>query len=149
MLKTCKPNKRKIGLLIVYVGFLFATSLVPMDRPIEGLEFVISIKPTVQNLLHIPVYTLLAILWLQVFQPYEMSMSKKLVLAIVLSSLIGILTECIQIAVPGRYPSLLDTTFNVMGSGLGIVLYYRLYHTSDSLIRRLVCQRDKKLKAHG
>ena len=111
-----------------------------MDRPIEGLEFVISIKPTVQNLLHIPVYTLLAILWLQVLQPYEISASKKLVLAIVLSSLIGILTEFIQIAVPGRYPSLLDTTFNVMGSGLGIVLYYRLYHASDSFIRRLVCQ---------
>jgi len=140
MLKTCKPNKRKIALLIVYVGFLFATSLVPMDRPIEGFEFVISIKPTVQNLLHIPVYTLLAILWLQVFQPYEISVSKKLVLAIVLSSLIGIMTELIQTTVPGRYPSLFDTTLNVLGSGLGIVLYFRLYHTSDSFIRRLVCE---------
>ena len=140
MLKNCKPNKRKIALLIVYVGFLFATSLVPMDRPIEGFEFVISIKPTVQNLLHIPVYTLLAILWLQVFQPYEISVSKKLVLAIVLSSLIGIMTELIQTTVPGRYPSLFDTTLNVLGSGLGIVLYFRLYHTSDSFIRRLVCE---------
>jgi len=140
MLKTCKPNKRKIALLIVYVGFLFATSLVPMDRPIEGFEFVISIKPTVQNLLHIPVYTLLAILWLQVFQPYEISVSKKLVLAIVLSSLIGIMTELIQTTVPGRYPSLFDTTLNVLGSGLGIVLYYKLHRTSDSFIRRLVCE---------
>jgi glycopeptide antibiotics resistance protein len=140
MLKTCKPNKRKIGLLIVYVGFLFATSLVPMDRPIEGLGFIFAIEPTLQNLLHIPVYMVLAILWLQVLQPREMPGRRKVVLVFLLSSLIGILTELIQTTVPGRYPSLLDAAFNVLGSGLGIVLYYRLYQTSDSFIRRLVCE---------
>ena len=111
-----------------------------MDRPIEGLEFVFAIKPTLQNLLHIPLYMVLAVLWLQVFQPYEMAGRRKLVLVFLLSSLIGILTELIQTTVPGRYPSLLDTTFNVLGSGLGIVLYCKLHRTSDSFIRRLVCE---------
>ena len=134
------PNKPKIALLIVYVGFLVATSLVPMDRPIEGLEFVFAIKPTFQNLLHIPVFMVLAILWLQVFQPYEMSVSKKLVLAIVLSSSIGILTECIQMAVPGRYPSALDATFNILGSIVGVALYHKLDRSRDSIVRRLVCE---------
>ena len=136
----CKPNKPKIFLLTFFILFLFATSLIPMDREIEGLGFIFAMEPTLQNLLHIPVYMVLGILWLQVLQPHRMSGRKKLVLVFLLSSLIGIVTELIQTTVPGRYPSLIDTTFNVMGSGLGIVLYYRLYHTSDSFIRRLVCQ---------
>jgi glycopeptide antibiotics resistance protein len=134
------PNKPKIALLIVYVGFLVATSLVPMDRPIEGLEFVFAIKPTFQNLLHIPVFMVLAILWLQVFQPYEMSVSKKLVLAMVLSSFIGIVTELIQTTVPGRYPSSLDVTFNILGSIFGVVLYCKLERGGDSFLRKMVCQ---------
>lgn len=140
MIAKSQPSKLKIALLIVYVGFLFAASLIPMDRPIEGFEFIILMKPTVQNLLHIPVYTLLAILWLQVFQPYEISVSKKLVLATVLSSLIGIVTELIQTTVPGRYPSSLDITFNMLGSILGVVIYNKLEHSGDSFIRRMVCE---------
>jgi len=140
MVAKCKPSKPKIFLLTFYILFLFGISLIPMDRPIEGLGFIFAIEPTTQNLLHIPVYMVLAILWLQVLQPHEMAGRRKVVLVFLLSSLIGIVTELIQTSVPGRYPSLLDTTFNVMGSGLGIVLYYRLYHTSDSFIRRLVCE---------
>jgi glycopeptide antibiotics resistance protein len=135
-----KPSKLKIFVLTLYILFLFATSLIPMDREIEGLEFIFAIEPTLQNLLHIPVYMVLSILWLQVLQPHEMSGRRKVVLVFLLSSLIGIVTELVQTTVPGRYPSLLDTTFNFLGSILGIVLYYRLYRTNDSFIRRLVCE---------
>jgi len=136
----CKPSKRKIALLITYVVFLFATSLVPMDRPIEGLEFVFAIKPTLQNLLHIPLYMVLAILCLQVLQPYALPGRTKVIMAIVLPSLIGILNELTQIAVPGRYLSSLDAICNVIGSILGAVLYYRLERSGDNIVRRMICE---------
>lgn len=139
-----KPSKLKISVLTVYIFFLFAASLVPMDRGIEGFEFLFVIKPAFQNLLHIPVYMVLAILWLQVFQPYEISASKKLAFAMVLSSFIGIMTECIQMAVPGRFPSSLDVTFNILGSFVGVALYHKLDRSRDSIVRRLVCGQGRR-----
>ena len=140
MIDTCKPSKLKILLLTFYILFLFGISLIPMDRPIEGLGFIFAIEPTTKNLLHIPVYMLLAILWLQVLQPHEMSGRSKIVLVFLLSSLIGILTEVIQTKVPGRYPSALDATSNILGSIFGIALYYKLERSGDSIVRRLVCE---------
>ena len=45
MPKACKPSKRKISFLLFYILFLLGTSLVPMDREIDGLQFLLALKP--------------------------------------------------------------------------------------------------------
>jgi glycopeptide antibiotics resistance protein len=140
MPKACKPSKRKISLLLVYILFLLGTSLVPMDRKIEGLQFLLALKPALQNLLHIPLFMLLSILWLQVLQNYKPLLRSRIILALILSCFIGIFTEYIQIFVPGRYPSVIDMGFNTLGAMLGIAFYAKLERSSESLIKRLVCE---------
>ena len=119
----CGQIKRRIIHLILYIIFLFATSMVPMDQRVEGFRFVFAIRPTVQNLLHIPLFTALSILWLRALQSYGRAAWESVFLTLLLSSFVGVLNEFIQIVVPGRYPSLVDTIMNVLGSILGIVLY--------------------------
>ena len=140
MPKTCKPSKRKISLLLVYILFLLGTSLVPMDRKIEGLQFLLALKPALQNLLHIPLFMLLSILWLQVLQNYKPLLRSRIILALILSCFIGVFNEYIQIFIPGRYPSIIDMGFNTLGAMLGIALYAKLERSGESLIRRLVCE---------
>ena len=50
---------------------LLTSSAIPMDHQIKGLQFVIDLKPTIQNLLHIPMYMVLAVLFLQVLTKYQ------------------------------------------------------------------------------
>jgi len=97
--------------------------MVPMDQRVEGFRFVFAIRPSVQNLLHIPLFTVLSILWLRALQSYGRAAWESVFLTLLLSSFVGVLNEFIQIVVPGRYPSLVDTIINVLGSILGIVLY--------------------------
>ena len=140
MPKACKPSKRKISLLLVYILFLLGTSLVPMDRKIEGLQFLLALKPALQNLLHIPLFMLLSILWLQVLQNYKPLLRSRIILALILSCFIGVFNEYIQIFIPGRYPSIIDMGFNTLGAMLGIALYAKLERSGESLIRSLVCE---------
>ena len=140
MPKACKPSKRKISLLLVYILFLLVTSLVPMDREIVGLLFLLALKPALQNLLHIPLFMLLSILLLQVLQNNKPLLRSRILLSLILSCFIGIFNEYIQIFVPGRYPSIIDMGFNTLGAILGIALYAKLERSGESLIRRLVCE---------
>jgi VanZ family protein len=111
-----------------------------MDREIDSLQFILALKPVLQNLLHIPLFMLLSILLLQVLQDYKPLSRSRIILALILSCFIGIFNEYIQIFVPGRYPSIIDMGFNTLGAMLGIALYAKLERSGESLIRRLVCE---------
>ena len=113
----------KIFVLLIYILLLLASSAIPMDRDIQGLQFIIDLKPTIQNLLHIPAYTLLSILFLQIFQNYKIDGWRRNVLVLLGAGLIGILSEIIQIAVPGRYGGLMDIGLNFIGVIAGILIY--------------------------
>jgi len=102
---------------------LSASSLIPMDRDIRGLQFVIDLKPTLQNLLHIPVYIVLAILFLQILQNYQIQSWKGNILVFLGAGFFGIINEIIQIVVPGRYVGLTDIGLNLIGAAAGILIY--------------------------
>jgi len=87
-----------------------------MDQEIEGLNFIIGLEPSIQNLLHIPAYAILSILLLQV-------LGQRLLLVIVGTIVFGIVNELIQLAIPGRYPGLLDIGLNTIGALVGIFLF--------------------------
>jgi len=106
----------KIALLASYTLLLLGASLIPMDQEIEGLNFIIGLEPSIQNLLHIPAYAILSILLLQV-------LGKRLLLVIVGTIVFGIVNELIQLAIPGRYPGLLDIGLNTIGALVGIFLF--------------------------
>ena len=110
-------------LVALYMLMILATSLIPMDREIEGLNLIINIKPHIQNFLHIPVYALLAILWFRLFDQYQTDQRKSLYLVLMITIGFGIINEWIQFFIPGRYLSLSDMIFNTIGVICGILAY--------------------------
>jgi VanZ family protein len=119
---------------------LLASSLIPMDRDIEGLQFIIDLKPTIQNLLHIPMYIVLAILFLQILQNYQIEGWKGNILVFLGCGCFGIINEIIQIVVPGRYGGLTDIGLNLIGTIVGILIYNFIGKIRPGLIRRIVCE---------
>ena len=135
----CKPSGTKIMILVAYMVLVLMTSLIPMDRDIEGLNFIIQLKPAIQNLLHIPMFAVLAILSLQVIDGFIVSGLWKFFIAAFSVVAFGIFNELVQLWVPGRYAGLLDMGLNVLGGLLGILIYVLSARSRTNLVRRLVC----------
>ena len=139
-METCRPNNKKIALVLTYMFLLLVSSIIPMDRDIKGLQFIIDLKPTVQNLLHIPMYIVLAVLFLQILQNYQIEGWKGNVLVLLASGFFGIINEVIQIVVPGRYGGLTDIGLNLIGTMVGILIYNVVGKIKPGLLRRIVCE---------
>jgi hypothetical protein len=135
----CRPNAVKIILTSVYMLLLLASSVIPMDRQIKGLQFVIALKPTVQNLLHIPMFAVLSFLFLLILQAYQIENWKRNAIVMLISGFFGLINEIIQIPVPGRYGGLTDILLNLAGAILGIVVFYLVLKSKSGFIRRIVC----------
>ena len=136
-METCRPSNMKIFVVLIYTFLLLASSAIPMDGPIQGLQFIIDLKPTIQNLLHIPMYMVLAIFFLQILQNYQIEGWRRNLLVILGAGLIGTLSEIIQIVVPGRYGGLSDIGLNFIGTITGIFIYSFVEKTKPGLIRQL------------
>jgi glycopeptide antibiotics resistance protein len=136
----CRPSNIKIFVVLIYMFLLLASSAIPMDQEIQGLQFVIDLKPTIQNLLHIPAYIVLAILLLQIFQNSHIADWRRNALVLLGAGLIGILSEMIQIVVPGRYGGMADIGLNFIGTIAGILIYSFIEKAKPGLIRRIVCE---------
>jgi VanZ family protein len=119
---------------------LLASSAIPMDRPIKGLQFIIDLKPTIQNLLHIPMFAALAILFLQILQNYRFEGWKRNSWVLLSSVCFGIINEAIQVAIPGRYGGIIDIILNLIGAVVGILIYNFVEKCRPGLIRRIVCE---------
>ena len=116
----------KIIVLVAYTLLLLATSLIPMDGNIQGLRFIIDLKPTVQNLLHIPAYALLTVLGLGLTGTDKTNRSKRIGLVLLLVIGFGILNEAVQMLVPGRYAGVMDLGLNTVGVLIGFLFYVTL-----------------------
>ncbi len=84
------------------------------------------VSPTIQNILHLPAYGLLGLLWILTLRTRGFPENKSVWLAILLSSVYGGLMEFYQIWVPGRFPSATDFFVNVSGILLFTLLYKQL-----------------------
>jgi VanZ family protein len=138
-MEACKPGKLRIFLATAYILLILLSSLIPMDENIRTFRFLLDLNPTIQNLLHIPAFAILSILCLQVLSYSPMVRIKKLGLVLVFSIVFGIVNELVQIAVPGRYPGLLDIGLNCIGATLGIILFAVAEQRHSGLLRRVVC----------
>ena len=104
---------------LVYMVLILIGASVPADGDTEPhlLEFLL-LPPTLQNLLHIPVYGLLAFLWRWCLNAY-MEARRATILAFLITVLFGVFQEWVQSMVPGRFGSVTDVVFNTIGAGLG------------------------------
>jgi len=84
----------------------------------------VEINPQWQNLLHIPLFGLLQILWLRGFSQGHRIERSIVWICIGLSMTYGVLDECHQLLVPGRYASLLDMALNLGGILLGTLAFF-------------------------
>lgn len=138
-METCKPDKKKVILLLSYMTLIMMSSIIPMDREISGLRLIIAMKPELQNLLHIPMFAVLSILLLQVLSGYDMSPARRTAILLGVAVSFGIINEMVQIFIPGRYAGVPDMVLNLIGIFIGILLYKVLRRTTPNFLRRLVC----------
>ena len=108
---------------LMLMGLIFISSSIPMDKNTDVPEFIISLDPTLQNLLHIPVFGLLAFLWLKSFTKHSILISTKVIITLVVTILFGCLDEFHQTFVLGRYGSLIDILLNLVGIFMGILFF--------------------------
>jgi VanZ family protein len=108
---------------LMLMGLIFISSSIPMDGESEHLKFLMELKPTVQNLLHIPLFGLLAYLWLNALTKNGCPAKKKLIITIIITVSYGLLDEFHQSFIPGRYASLSDMLLNIVGITTGIAVY--------------------------
>ncbi len=137
---TCRLNAIKIILTSFYMLLLLAGSMIPMDRQIKGLEFIIDLKPAVQNLLHVPMFAVLAFLFRLILQTVPIENWKRNAIALLGSGFFGLINEIIQIYVPGRYGGLTDILLNLAGAILGIVVFGLIEKSKSGVIRRIICE---------
>jgi VanZ family protein len=118
-----KKNKI-LPLAVAYLLLLFMTSIIPMDWDMPRSHFIHEITTVLTNLSHIPMFAILAFIWLQVLTYYQLKTFNKLAIVLIVSLILGVVYEIIQIAIPGRYSSIIDIGLNFIGVFLGISVYF-------------------------
>lgn len=113
---------------LILMGLIFISSSIPMDKNADVTKFIISLDPTLQNLLHIPVFGLLAFLWLKSFTKNSILTSTKVIITLIVSILFGCLDEFHQTFIPGRYGSLIDILLNLVGIFM-VILFFLFYRS--------------------
>jgi len=110
-----------------YMGGIYWLSSIPgtIDPEEAGLYGIISwTPPALQNLLHIPLFGILAWLWCRTLGCWFTNRGVLLSLSFLFAAGYGVIDE-IQLQVPGRYASLTDIALNALGAVLVLWLLNR------------------------
>jgi len=102
-------------LAVLQMGAIFLVSSVPDDDS-ELARTVLFLEPQVQNLLHAPVYGVLAWLWWRALVAWGMGSRGAVLAAAALATVYGALDEVHQYFVPGRFASVTDALLNAAGA---------------------------------
>jgi hypothetical protein len=120
-----RPKKIHLAVPLLMMAVLYWLSSVPgvpvPDAP-EAYALVSWVPPTVQNVLHIPVYAALAWAWHWALGAWIRKLSLQAIAACGIASAYGVFDEWHQGFVPGRYASLTDAALDLAGAALGIWL---------------------------
>lgn len=104
---------------------IFILSSIPVElENIEDKRGILYRNPEIQNMLHLPVFAVLSSLWIVAYRQRESSIKKSVLCALSITIFYGFVDEYHQYYVPGRFMSLTDICFDVVGSSLGGVAYY-------------------------
>ena len=113
---------------LAYMALIFVLSSIPgVPLPDDEGRLYVSLPPTLQNLLHIPLFAVLAWLWQQaLWQPVPRARFRDL-LAVMITVGYGFLDEWHQSFVPGRTASLTDVAFDSLGALIGVIVGIQLH----------------------
>ena len=104
---------------------MLLTSLIPMDVSKGAPAFWARMDPSLQNLLHVPMFMLFVFLCSQSLEEVITGWKRRMGIVLAVAALVGVSMEGMQILVPGRYPSWGDMMLNLLGSILGLLLLWR------------------------
>jgi len=127
------PLAAVINLLLTlgYMSAIYWLSSIPGETDPENpllSGIILWTPPAIQNLAHIPLFGILALLW---YRSLSTWIGKGPLLsgsAFLLASGFGILDEWHQLYVPGRYASFTDIALNILGAAFAIWLLSRTTH---------------------
>ncbi len=98
-----------------YMLMIFIMSSIPGDSDIFTRGILSNLVPTVQNLLHVPLFGLLAFLWIITFKLWSYTEKLSIRMAVLISVSYSFFDEAYQYFVPGRYMSITDIFLDFLG----------------------------------
>jgi hypothetical protein len=123
---------------IAYMAVIFWTSSVSDTNPGNWSDDMYAgIGQELQNLLHFPIYSVLAVLWCRAGWRWFPNIAGVVIFAWLTASGYGALDEWHQSFVPGRFSSLNDVVTNMMGAAAGVLAYglwFRHLHNAASAV---------------
>jgi hypothetical protein len=125
-----EPSKIHTALPLTIMAALYWLSSLPgIPRPEDpGLYGVFYwVSPSIQNVLHVPAYAILAWSWHWALAAWVRSTRVQAMGAAIVTSLYGMTDEWHQSFVPGRFASLSDVALDFAGAALGIWLAIRMH----------------------
>lgn len=119
---------------LAFSAGLFTLSSIPFGTDPDGnvplLAVFALVAPSMQNLLHVPAFAILAWLWFRALEPLVIPLSIMLAVGLGLTLGYALVDEWRQAFVPGRYPSATD----LVADGIGALVstwFYRARHGID------------------
>lgn len=116
--RLARVGKKAVILPFSYMAIIFVLSAIPGDEHNANFGIITRLRPEIQNLLHLPMYGALAVLWFLALRNFKLTYHGSLLAAVFISISYGFCDELHQYFVPGRYMSLLDVGFNLVGVAL-------------------------------
>lgn len=115
---------------LAYMVLIYVMSSIPgaVDEGIEPLTVVLWLPPSVQNLLHVPLFGVLSWLLCWAMRSWGIQRWIAITASIVVAVAYGFLDEWHQYYVPGRYAAASDMLFNSIGAVIGVWVYLRAPH---------------------
>ena len=117
-----------LALTVCYTAGIYWLSSIPgnLDPEEAGIYGIISWTPPVlQNLLHIPLFGILAWLWYHTLDAWKMRHGAALTTTFTLAVAFGVFDEWHQLHIPGRYASFTDIALNCTGVILALYWVHR------------------------
>ncbi len=111
------------GITLCFAAIVVALSVSPgIERTGDNVFvwIVVNAPQPLQKLMHVAVYSALALLWMWTLESIE-SRSLRIALVILATVGFGIVLEWYQTQVPGRFGTIIDVLLNVVGTLIGLI----------------------------
>ena len=108
---------------IAYMLFIFILSSIPADLGNGENHGILYLKPEVQNLFHIPLFAPLSFLWLMCYRRRGHSLKRSFLFALSITISYAFFDELHQYYIPGRFTSITDIGFDLIGAAIGVIAY--------------------------
>jgi len=115
-------SRYKTWILAVYIFGMLLTSIIPMSYQGGGAPFWAKLDPSAQNMLHVPMFMIFVFLFSRVLADGISRIYMRWFAVAGGAILFGVILECVQSVIPGRYPSFADVLLNILGVGLGFMV---------------------------